>query len=110
VVARRRSEGWKSDYVIYNSHRPPAMQQTAAPALMPPFYGTVDQWFTYLSDWLTGIWVLALAAACLGFAAWAVRPVFARSRRGRLNASRARTVSLEATTTASESCRARSTS
>jgi ketosteroid isomerase-like protein len=61
VLASRRPDGWKSEYVIYNSHHAPAMSQAAWPSPVPSFFGSVDRWFTFVSDFLSIVGLLVLA-------------------------------------------------
>jgi ketosteroid isomerase-like protein len=68
VVASRGPEGWKSEYVIYNSHHAPAMSQGAWPSTVPSLLGSVDRWFTFMCDCLAVIGLLALAGMVVPFA------------------------------------------
>jgi ketosteroid isomerase-like protein len=68
VVASRRPDGWKSEYVIYNSHHAAAMSQAAWPSPVPSFFGSVDLWFTFVCDFLSVIGLVALAGMAVLFA------------------------------------------
>ena len=60
VIVKREAGVWKSAYVIYNSHLPPAVQGADAPVLLSPFPALMNYYKAFAELWLWRFGLVAL--------------------------------------------------
>jgi uncharacterized protein (TIGR02246 family) len=78
VIVKRDAGVWKAACMIYNTDRPPAMSDTAAPVLISPFPALRTYYATLGSEWLVRFGFLSLGCTCFGLTVWLVRTVLRR--------------------------------